>query len=417
MKTSDTTKNRTVLELPPRPGNGRNSEGSFITLKSGRILFLHLKATTDSFYDDTPAEIASRYSDDGGLTWSDKERIVVAGTRTKFPINPSLLRLQDGRIALLYSQIELRPVGGCRSIATTGGVKMPMYANIAYICFSDDEARTFSRPRKIFPIDGLYGINNDRMIQLASGRLVIPVAYHRFRGPTYMPSDNKQWRDLSTWKREAGPAHSLSGLILHYLSDDGGRTWFESNTNHYAPERPGERWGFQEPGAVQLKDGRLWGYMRYEGAWRYGNWDKNGKWGPWDFKRQRQWSSYSDTEGLLWSEPEPSAFVSPCSPMSVKRIPQTGDLLAVWNDWSGRFQPPDPTFQRVPLVSAISTNEGRTWKHHRLLEDDQDRGYCYTAIHFTDDGHVLLAYCAGLYRRCVLETLRIRRVALKELYV
>ncbi len=33
--------NTAVLNLEPNPNNPRNSEGAFVTLKSGRILFLY----------------------------------------------------------------------------------------------------------------------------------------------------------------------------------------------------------------------------------------------------------------------------------------------------------------------------------------------------------------------------------------
>ena len=103
----------------------------------------------------------------------------------------------------------------------------------------------------------------------------------------------------------------------------------------------------------------------------------------------------------------------------MKRIPSTGDLLAVWHDRSGRFSLPEPakeSWGRTPLVSAISRDEGKTWEHHRLIEDDPERGFCYTAIHFVDDV-VLLAYCAGgKPTGSVLNTLRMRRVSVEWFY-
>jgi hypothetical protein len=126
--------------------------------------------------------------------------------------------------------------------------------------------------------------------------------------------------------------------------------------------------------------------------------------------------------------------------MSLKRIPSTGDLLAVWNDRSGRFKLPKPaenTHERTPLVSAISSDEGRSWRRHRLIERDSRMGFCYTAIHFTpstslramslsngasssrngNDGHALLAYCAGGRRPgYILSNLRVRRIPVRAFY-
>ena len=86
--------------------------------------------------------------------------------------------------------------------------------------------------------------------------------------------------------------------------------------------------------------------------------------------------------------------------MSIKRIPSTGDLLAVWNDHSGRWDLPEPkegkfpSRDRTPLVLATSSDESKTWRNARLIEIDPKKGFCYTAIHFVDDA-VLLAYSCG----------------------
>jgi hypothetical protein len=230
-------------------------------------------------------------------------------------------------------------------------------------------------------------VNHDRMIQLQSGRLIIPVSVHRsgigFRNP---------------------------GLIFFVYSDDEGNTWKESDSSFYRCFPDGHGW--QEPGVVQLQDGRLWCWMRtgWAGEERCG----------------RQWQSFSEDDGVTWSEPEESQFVSPYSPLSMKRIPQTGDLFAVWNDHSGRF--PTPSYERAekngadwgshrtPLSCAISRDEGQTWERHFLLEDSPEHGFCYTAIHFVEDA-VLLAYCAGeIEGTKVLDRLRMRRISLDTLY-
>ena len=88
------------------------------------------------------------------------------------------------------------------------------------------------------------------------------------------------------------------------------------------------------------------------------------------------------------------------------------DLLALYNDHSGRF--PFPPKKRNPFVAAISHDGGRTWPHRRLIESDPDGLYHYTAIHFVGDA-VLLGYCAGDSKIGALNRLRIRRVTLDEL--
>ncbi|MEI2722623.1 MAG: sialidase family protein [Verrucomicrobiota bacterium] len=100
---------------------------------------------------------------------------------------------------------------------------------------------------------------------------------------------------------------------------------------------------------------------------------------------------------------------SPVSPASIKRLPNGNDLLAIYNDHSGRF--PFPKGRRTPLAAALSRDDGQTWPHAKVIEDDPDGWYCYTAMHFTDDA-VLLGYCAGDSKVGGLNRLRIRRVSL-----
>src|SRR6266850_1259224 len=96
---------RNVL-LPPGPGNPRNSEGDFIQLKGGRILFIYSHYYQGTGADDDPAYLASRVSKDGGQTWSQKDVQVAThegGNHVmKNVMSVSLLRLQNKKIALFY---------------------------------------------------------------------------------------------------------------------------------------------------------------------------------------------------------------------------------------------------------------------------------------------------------------------------
>ncbi len=372
--------NQVVLQLDPTPTNSRNSEGAFITLKDGSILFAYTKYAGDS--DDAGhAVIASRVSKDNGKTWSREDRIIIHQEGVLNVMSVSFLRLQDGRIALF----NLRKDHGAY-----GEVCIP------YVRFSSDEGQTFSAPLKITAPDGYYVLNNDRVIQTKSGRLIAPLALHRHRGQI-QPSTKTSYPETQ-WNAGA--------LILFYLSDDGGQHWYES-TNALFPYSA-DTSGLQEPGVIELNSGLLMGYCR---AGQFGL----------AGSQSRQWFTFSDNQGVTWSDPKPSDnFISPCSPLSIKRIPKTGHLLALWNDHSGRF-PTQPAVQsswgRTPMVAAISQDEGKTWQHHKLLEDAPDHGFCYITIHFTDDDSVLLAYCAGgASTKLVLDRLRIRKLSLSSLY-
>ncbi len=129
------------------------------------------------------------------------------------------------------------------------------------------------------------------------------------------------------------------------------------------------RSGLQEPGVVELADGRLFSWMRTDlGA---------------------QFGCVSTNAGVSWSPPTTTSLKSPLSPASIKRLPGSPDLLAVFNDHSGQF--PFTPGRRTPLVAAISRDGGETWPLRSISEDDPAGRYCYTAIHFVEDA-VLLGY-------------------------
>jgi sialidase-1 len=150
--------------------------------------------------------------------------------------------------------------------------------------------------------------------------------------------------------------------------------------------------GLQEPGVVELENGQLFTWARTDQGAQYG--------------------LVSTDAGKSWTPPVPTELKSPTSPASIKRLPNSPNLLAVFNDHSGRF--PFVKNKRTPLVAAISTDGGKSWPHVRPIEEDPDGWYCYTAMHFVDDA-VLLAYCAGDSKVGGLNRLRMRRIALSAL--
>ena len=321
----------TLLIIEPGQGNPRNSEGDIIELKDGRLCLIYTRFTGGSG-DYAEADLAMRISSDDGKSWSD-DRIVVQRPGGLNVMSVSLLRLANGQIALFYLRKTSRE--DCRPI----------------MCISTDEAATWSKPSVcITDKVGYYVLNNDRAVQLKSGRIILPLAWHQ--GPE-KPRDT-------------------AGVIMCYLSDDNGKTFRRSKDSFkgYAPD--GRRIIVQEPGVVELKDGRLMMFMRTNAA--------------------SQYISYSPDSGETWSKAQPSALISPLSPASIKRIDWSGDLICVWNDHSGIHN--YPKGRRTPLCLAVSKDEGKSWSRSRIIEGNPDGWYCYTAITFVKD-RVLLAYCAG----------------------
>ncbi len=339
MKPSEVVKEAGVTKirlLPPGEGNPRNSEGDFISLKDGRLMFVYTHYYAGEGGDNDPAYLAARFSTDGGLSWTQNDVQVLENEGDMNIMSVSLLRLANGEIALFYlrknSVEDDRPV----------------------MRLSTDEAQTWSDPVEIIPDEeiGYYVLNNDRVVQLQGGRLIAPVALHNAPG----------WEGTTPY-----------GHALCYLSDDSGRTWRRSRTVLTTPQTAeGEPVHLQEPGVVALKDGRLMMFMRTGAG--------------------SQYLSYSADQGENWSPPVPSRIRSPRSPASIERIPRTGDLLLVWND---NYEPDHGgAGRRTPFNVAISQDEGETWKNMKVLEDDPGGWYCYTAVEFVGD-RVLLGHCAG----------------------
>ena len=350
---------RIVLSLAAKAGNPRNSEGSFLALQDGSILFAYSRYRGDADWaDHAAADIAARRSADGGRTWSGDDRILVPCEGACNVMSASLLRLQDGRIALFY--LRKNSPRDCR----------------LWMRVSTDETLTWGEPVLCMPAPGYFVVNNDRVIQLTGGRLVVPAAFHRTRLDTEHMSHE---------------AIDPRGIALYFLSDDGGRTWRESRDWLAFPGKCPS--GLQEPGVIERLDGTLYGWCRTEAGCQY--------------------ETSSEDGGETWSVPRPSPFRAPGSPLSIRRLPSSGHLLAVWNDHAREpAQPRTPSsWGRTPLSLAISTDDGRTWLPAQDIETDGDRGFCYTAIHATGET-VLLAYCCGGGQRAVLQDLCIRRIVI-----
>jgi sialidase-1 len=338
-----------VSLLPPGPGNPRNSEGDFIALADGRILLVYTHFTGGGG-DNSTAHLAGRYSRDGGRTWSERDVLIVPNEGKWNVMSVSLLRLADGRIALFYlrknSGVDCRPV----------------------VRFSGDEAKTWSEPRDCIGQVGYYVMNNDRAVQLKSGRIVLPVALH----------NRPEWA-----KRD------WQGTAMCYLSDDAGKTFRRSKDTLQGASPDGRRVTVQEPGVVELKDGRLMMFCRTDAG--------------------SQHVSYSGDGGDTWSPLKPSNIISPLSPATIERIPTTGDLLLAWNNH--RDVDAAHRGKRTPFCVAISRDEGKTWEKVKTLEDDPNGWYCYTAMAFAGD-QVLLAHCAGDRRTGGLARTQITRFSL-----
>ncbi|QDU79283.1 Sialidase precursor [Polystyrenella longa] len=319
--------------LPPSADNPRNSEGDFIQLKDGRLLFIYTHYT-DGAADNSTAYLASRTSTDGGATWTDESVEVLENHAGENIMSVSLLRLPDDSIALFY--LAKNSWDDCRPV----------------VRFSKDETKTWSDPVTIIPDSEVdyYVLNNDRVIQLESGRLLLAVAQHTKINGGFNPN----------------------GRLVCYYSDDQGQHWKRSEEVATPTPINGKPVILQEPGLIELSDGRTLMFVRTNGG--------------------TQFVTYSEDDGHSWTQLESGNLVSPVSPATIERIPQTGDLVAVWNNHANI--PKELAGKRTPLTLAVSKDEGQSWTVIGNLYDDPHGWYCYTAMDVVGD-HIVLGHCAG----------------------
>lgn len=333
--------NHIVASWGPDQKYSRHSEGDFLRLNDGRILFVYSRFT-ESYDDGAPSDLVASYSNDEGETWTEPEDVIPASLfKTDNVMSVSLMRMQNGDVGLFYI------------------VKQTKTINRLILSRSNDEGKSFYSHVECSLPDraGYYVLNNDRVERLSSGRLVMPLAYHR-------------------GGHEAKAYFDGRSYDVFLLSDDDGATWRESIDAVFPPfTNTGS--GLQEPGVIEKKNGVLWGYSRTDKMYQYEYFSMDG--------------------GEHWTAAQPSRFTSPCSPMKIDRHPQTGDLYAVWNpipEYNGRAVSRSG-WGRTPIVWAVSKDDGATWSQYNLIEGHEEHGYCYPAIFFTDDGCMLVAYCSG----------------------
>ncbi|MEI6579936.1 MAG: sialidase family protein [Eubacteriales bacterium] len=350
-----------VHDLAPNEANKRNSEGAFVTLTDGRILFAYSRYSDKGFRDECSADIAAIISVDDGESWSEPQILFTSQSHdTENIMSVSAQRLGNGDIAVFYV------------------LKRGFHDTRLVMRRSKDEGKSWSDAEYCVERLGYNVVNNDRVILLSNGRLIFPSAHHGVRVQPGNPS-------------------FPYAVNYFYYSDDDGRSWYE-NDCCVSLNSPHTKVGLQEPGILELSGGMLWCWARTDMG--------------------RQYEYFSRDFGLTWSNPQPSYFTSPCSPLSMKRIPVTEKLLAVWNPISNYMTIKTDIHgsNRKRLVYSISENNGADWGEPVILEDDNASGYCYTAIHFIKDS-VLLAYCAGdaVKDYSILSRLRIRKIKLADL--
>ncbi len=284
-----------------------------------------------------------------------------------------IVQLADGRLLLAWTEFYAG-VGDDHGAARIVG------------CVSSDLGQTWGKPHTLVENDGGCNVMEVNFLRLRNGRLALFHCQKNVEvGSEGTPDCRVMLRQSADEGCSFGPAKPLTegqryvetasgrGLMLSggrilvecdalesafcLLSDDDGITWREG-----AHVRPTQG-GCWEPAAVELRDGRVLMFLRTALGGQY--------------------QTISADGGLTWSEPALSPLTGSGSPVSIERLPATGDLLAIWNHDVGSAR------ARNPLTAAISRDGGRTWGQFRNVATAPDNAFAYPSVTFVGETALL----------------------------
>ncbi len=341
-----------------RSGDGANTFRipALIQAADGAVLAF-CEARQGSSSDTGDIDLVLRRSEDGGRTFGPTQVLWDDGPHTCGNPCPVVDR-QTGRILLLAT----RNLGQDHESEIIAGTSEG--TRTVWVLSSDDNGRTWSRPREITatakePSWTWYATGPGAGIQMErgphAGRLVIPCDHIEAETRRYL-------------------SHAL-------LSDDGGATWRLGGTT------PDDE--VNECEVAELEGGALLLNMR--------NYDRA--------QRTRQ-QAVSRDGGVTWTEqrhvPE---LVEPICQASLRRLrwrsaEAPGVLL---------FSNPGSRDGRVALTLRASFDDGATWPRSWLLDPGPS---AYSCLAVLADGAILCLYEAGGYREIVCRRLEARDLEL-----
>lgn len=324
---------RIVVVAKASDEHPRQSEPAIVERRDG-ALFMVWQEYLASRYggeDNAPSQLAAMISTDGGLTWGGHRVLVRNNPGDVNVYSPNLVKLADGGWLFIYFRYHVLENGKPPSVS-------------AFMCRSEDEGVTFGPPRAIWERQPM-GFASGVVKRLSTGRIVLPIG--RQTGAIWSDSD-----------------HEKLGC---YFSDDDGLTWTESANWVDLPLR-----GAMEAHVEELRDGRLLMVMRTQLG--------------------SVFKSLSADGGRTWSKAQTTGLRAPESCPELIRIPQSGDLLIVWNNSEY-----DPGFgshygKRSPLTVALSKDDGVTWTNITDIETDPDRAFSNPVALATSRGRIILMY-------------------------
>jgi hypothetical protein len=274
------------------------------------------------------------YSGDGGKTWSRPEALAA-------PVDYAV-RLRSGKLG---------GPGAENASAVALGKR-----GILHFYVSGDEGKTWQK-RGLISVGDVPGSPYPKtLIQLKTGRLVLPVRFTDGAGHMGLYSIAGAYGVLNgKFTMIEGHAHFPEpDNAFAYYSDDEGETWrrSEGGIMVWLDEGYGGMWPCDEPSVAETRGGDVVMYCRTSLGRIY-----------------TAHSGASDpkfTPGQRFDNPAATTLAASYSPCAIQRVPKTGDLLIVWNQVSG--DEIRAGYRRGRLSSAVSRDDGKTWEHFRTID-------------------------------------------------
>jgi hypothetical protein len=324
------------------------------TLKDGQLIAVALPMV------DKQQRIEAIYSDDNGRTWSAPKPLFDLPRETGVFGYYDFLVDSDGELHFFFL---LEP--------PRHGRAPEEQLDIYYVRSTAN--RTHWEPCR--PIWTGRGGDLLSVIQLRSGRLLLPISYRTKRN----------WGN----RGDGFDAYTYTGQFNSsaIYSDDGGKTWIKSQSElkTLTPDI-GTIEGAVEPVVLQLGDGRVWMLIRSQMG--------------------RFYESFSSDDGANWAGPIPTSIDSSDSPAALVRLPDNR-MAMLWNNCL-RF--PYAYGGRHVLHAAISGDDGRTWRGYREVMRDPlrnqppppsgDFGPSYPYATVTKEGNILFSMACETGTRC-----------------
>ncbi|MCC7349337.1 MAG: exo-alpha-sialidase [Phycisphaerales bacterium] len=315
------------------PHNPRHSEPAMIELKDGSLMIVwqEFDGSELGADDHAPGHLSTMVSRDGGMSWGERRVLVENLPGDVNVFSPSLIRSREGDILMVFFRYnEFVPE------------KPP--STTAYLWRSCDEGKTFTPVSLLWscrPLAFASGV----IKRLKSGRLLMPIC--RQTGQVWSPTD-----------------HEVSGSAY---SDDDGRSWTISDGWVDLPMR-----GAMEPHVAELPDGRVMMVARTQlGA---------------------VFQSISSDGGITWSKGQTTGLKAPESCPELVNLPDSDDLLIVWNNSEYDMKFGSHYGKRSPLTLAVSKDGAKTWSAPKNVVDDPKRCYTNPVIYFMRSGRCVLAW-------------------------